>query len=84
MSKHVLPLVVVLGLTVASLDAQQAPAARPVRCPRSTSAPPGLRKIDGFIPLYWDERSGAMLLEVGRFDAEMLMSTGLVGRARLQ
>ena len=77
MSKHVLPLVVVLGLTVASLDAQQAPAARPGPLPSIDERTAGLRKIDGFIPLYWDERSGAMLLEVGRFDAEMLMSTGL-------
>ncbi len=28
----------------------------------------GMRKIDGFFPLYWDERAGTMLLEIPRFD----------------
>jgi len=29
-----------------------------------------LRKIDGYFPLYWDDRAGALLLEIPRFDAE--------------
>jgi hypothetical protein len=37
----------------------------------------GLRKIDGYFPLYWDERAGAMFLEIPRFDTEFLFSTGL-------
>src|SRR5215475_11392309 len=37
----------------------------------------GLRKMDGYFPLYWDERAGAMLLEIPRFDTEFLFSTGL-------
>src|SRR6478609_8326703 len=37
----------------------------------------GLRKIDGYFPLYWDERAGTMLLEIPRFDSEFLFSTGL-------
>ncbi len=37
----------------------------------------GLRKIDGYFPLYWDERAGVMLLEVPRVDTEFLFSTGL-------
>jgi hypothetical protein len=37
----------------------------------------GLRKIDGYFPLYWDERAGALLLEIPRFDTEFLFSTGL-------
>jgi hypothetical protein len=37
----------------------------------------GLRKIDGYFPLYWDERAGTLLLEIPRFDTEFLFSTGL-------
>ena len=37
----------------------------------------GLRKIDGFVPLYWDEESGRMLLEVSRWNAEMLYQISL-------
>ena len=37
----------------------------------------GMRKIDGYFPLYWDERTGLMFLEIPRFNSEFLMSTGL-------
>ena len=37
----------------------------------------GLKKIDGYFPLYWEERTGSMLLEIPRFDTEFLFSTGL-------
>ncbi|MGE0362917.1 MAG: zinc-dependent metalloprotease [Vicinamibacterales bacterium] len=60
----------------ASLGAQQGPP-RPGPLPSIEDRTTGLRKIDGFVPLYWDERAGAMLLEVSRFDSELLMSTGL-------
>jgi len=35
------------------------------------------QKIDGFVPLYWDERSGSLWMEISRFDSEFLYSTGL-------
>jgi hypothetical protein len=37
----------------------------------------GLQKLDGFFPLYWDERSGSLLLEIPRFDTDLLFATGL-------
>src|SRR5438876_403494 len=37
----------------------------------------GMQKIDGYFPLYWDERTGSLFLEVPRFDTEFLMNTGL-------
>ena len=37
----------------------------------------GLQKIDGFVPLYWDSEGGRMLLEVGRWNAEMLYQISL-------
>lgn len=37
----------------------------------------GLRKIDGFFPLYWDEHAGTLLMEIPRFNTEFLYATGL-------
>ena len=37
----------------------------------------GTRKMDGYFPLYWDERTGTLLMEIPRFDTEFLFSTGL-------
>ncbi len=37
----------------------------------------GLKKIDGFFPLYWDEAGGRLFLEIPKLDTEVLMSTGL-------
>ena len=37
----------------------------------------GLRKLDGYFPLYWEERTGNLLLEIPRFDADFLYVTGL-------
>jgi hypothetical protein len=37
----------------------------------------GMRKIDGYFPMYWDERTGSLWLEIPRFDSDFLYSTGL-------
>ena len=37
----------------------------------------GLQKIDGYMPLYWDDKSGSLWMEINKFDTEMLYSTGL-------
>jgi len=37
----------------------------------------GLQKLDGYVPLYWDEKTGSLLMEISRWDTEMLYSTGL-------
>ncbi len=36
----------------------------------------GMKKIDGFFPLYWDEAGGRLWLEVPKLDVEVLHSTG--------
>jgi len=36
----------------------------------------GLKKLDGYFPLYWNERSGQLWMEVPRFGVEVLHSTG--------
>ncbi len=37
----------------------------------------GMRKIDGFFPMYWDEKAGKLWLEISRFDTEVLYVRGL-------
>jgi hypothetical protein len=36
-----------------------------------------MKKLDGYFPMYWDERTGAMFLEIPRFDTEFLFNSGL-------
>jgi hypothetical protein len=50
------------------------PAGPPPRIEERTS---GMQKVDGYFPLYWDERSGSLWLEIPRFDNEFLYTTGL-------
>ena len=62
-----------------SLSAQ--PAAqqqqRPGPIPSIEDRTSGMKKIDGYFPLYWDERTGSMFLEISRFESDFLFSTGL-------
>ena len=37
----------------------------------------GLQKMDGYFPLYWEERTGNLYLEIPRFDTDFLYTTGL-------
>src|SRR4051812_21347610 len=37
----------------------------------------GMQKIDGYFPIYWEERTGSLFLEIPRFDADFLFTTGL-------
>src|SRR5207245_10714748 len=37
----------------------------------------GMQKLDGYFPLYWDDRSGSLFIEIPRFDTEFLFSMGL-------
>jgi hypothetical protein len=55
-----------------TLFAQQTSAA-PTFAARTAS----LREIDGFFPLYWDERTGKMWLEINRLNQEFLYITAL-------
>ena len=36
----------------------------------------GMKKMDGFFPLYWDEAEGRLWLEVPRLDTEVIHYTG--------
>jgi hypothetical protein len=37
----------------------------------------GLQKMDGYFPLYWEERTGNLYLEIPRLDSDFLYTTGL-------
>ena len=52
-----------------------APAAGPI--PRIEERTSGMQKIDGYFPLYWDDRTGNLWLEIPRFDSDFLYTTGL-------
>ena len=36
-----------------------------------------MKKIDGFFPVYWDERTGQLWMEISRFDTEVLHAAGM-------
>jgi hypothetical protein len=37
----------------------------------------GMQKIDGYVPLYWDARTGSLWMEINKFDTELLYANGL-------
>lgn len=53
------------------------PAADDAKSPAIAEKVAAMRKIDGFVPLYWDEGAGRMYLEVGRLDSELLYQVSL-------
>src|SRR6267142_2317472 len=58
-----------------SLPAEQPPAA--TRTASIADRTSGMQKLDGYFPLYWDDRTGSMFIEIPRFDTEFLYSLGL-------
>jgi hypothetical protein len=63
---------------------QLAGAADQTPAPRRNSEPigsiaektKGMKKVDGFFPVYWEESEGRLWLEVPRLDVEVLHVTG--------
>ena len=64
-----------------SLHAQQpgrgAAAQPPARIPPIDERTAGMQKLDGFFPVYWEERTGSLYLEIPRLDTPVLYATGL-------
>ena len=73
-SRYVAALVCLLLPVVpaAGAQAQQPPPQLSI-----SSRVAGLARIDGFVPLYWDARQGRLLMEVDRFDTELLYVVSL-------
>ncbi len=66
----------VVGALPVFLHSQQQQQ-RPGPVPSIDDRTSGMKKLDGYFPLYWDERSGSMLLEISRFDTDFLYALGL-------
>jgi hypothetical protein len=66
-----------------SPPALPAEGARPVAPADSHTSPTlesrtsTLQKIDGFIPLFWDAAAGRLLMQIGRFDEELILQSSL-------
>src|SRR5262245_40957727 len=78
MMKRSLPLIGVLlvALQTGALRAEQQPQ-RSERLPSIDDYTNNAKKMDGYFPIYWDERRGALLLEISKFDTDFLFSNGL-------
>jgi len=47
------------------------------RIPSIEERTTGMQKMDGFFPLYWEERTGSLFVEIPKLDTDVLMNTGL-------
>ncbi|MBT8404083.1 MAG: zinc-dependent metalloprotease [Gemmatimonadetes bacterium] len=74
------------ALTASLVGAPTPAAAAPLLAPQdeSESSTPtieskteGMEKLDGFIPLYWDDEDGKIWLEIGRWNEQILHYTSL-------
>jgi hypothetical protein len=66
-----------LLLAAAAPVLAQQPDPAPRRTPTVAERTAGLRRIDGFFPLYWDAAGGRLWMEIPRLDTEVLYITGL-------
>ena len=65
---------------IVSLHAQQpgrGAAVPPARTPTIEERTTGLQKFDGFFPIYWEERTGNLYLEIPNLNAPLLYATGI-------
>ena len=66
-----------LGLSLLHPDPTAAQPARPTGKPPSIEEKTAsMKKLDGFIPVYWDEAEGRLYLEIGSFGVEILHFNG--------
>jgi hypothetical protein len=56
---------------------QDAAARQASRTPPVDERVAGMQKLDGYVPLYWDARTGSLWMEINKFDTEMLYANGL-------
>ena len=65
-------LIALQSLAVAALGAQTA-----TPTPTIAEKTAGMKRLDGYFPLYWDEKAGHLWMEVARPDSEVLWVSGL-------
>ena len=49
----------------------------PTQVPTIEEKVEGMQRIDGFFPLYWDDKTGHLWMEIARFDREILHLQGI-------
>ena len=67
----------IAAATVAAAQGQNPQGQRPRPLPSIADRTDGMQKLDGFFPLYWEEASGTLLLEIPRLNQEVLYVNGL-------
>jgi len=78
LKKSMLVLPIALAAIPASLFAQAGQAGKAAGPPPSIEEKvASMRQIDGFVPLYWDESTGKLWMEIARWDTDILHVTGL-------
>ena len=65
-----------LGLSLLAAVAQAQPARPSGKPPAIEEKTVSMKKVDGFIPTYWDEAEGKLYLEISTFGVEMLHYNG--------
>jgi len=66
------------ALAPVNASAQQSSARTAATAPRTVEdRTAGLRKLDGFFPLYWDSTAGQLFMEIPRLNTEVLHLVGL-------
>jgi hypothetical protein len=66
-----------ITIAILAVTLQAQPQQRPAAPQSIEDRTNGMRKIDGYFPLYWDERTGSMFMEIPRLDTEFLYALGL-------
>jgi hypothetical protein len=68
----------VLALLAGKAAATAQPATQPAKAAPASieTKTAGMQKLDGFVPLYWDEAEGRVYLEIARLGVEMLHANG--------
>ncbi len=69
--------VLTLSFGPGATAAQQSPSSSDDSPPTIESHTEDMEKLDGFMPLYWDETTGRMFLEIARWGEEILHYTSL-------
>ena len=67
----------VLGGTRAQAQVQPPAQAARRPLPSIEEKTEGMRKLDGWFPLYWDSAAGQLWMEIPRFGTEVLYARGL-------
>jgi hypothetical protein len=81
--RNIVAAVILLSLSISTVAQDKAPDKAPDKSQDRSQIKgiadktAGLRKLDGYIPLYWDETGGKMFMEISRFDTEFLYQVSL-------